>query len=161
MPILLYELLCIKKEKGDVAPHEVSLGFVAEQDLQVAEKYCQHQNALAMYNEGNDGFPTNYRLRPAVHPSLQFVDEVVIVDIYDDDTPAKIRTIPRSQALKEHGDGATGVLFPHFYREILPIVDGETQEQWTARREGSIARGKAILKMRAETQAAIAAINKQ
>ncbi len=141
---LLYEIICTKPEIGGDA-REASLGFIDKSELDAAKAYCRHRNTLSMYNNVSPYEPYDFRVRPAFHPKLQFEDSVVFVEVFDDGRVSLSKTVPRSQWIREHGVGVNALVLDHSYVEILPVIDGETKEQWAARFEGVHARGKAIL----------------
>lgn len=157
MDIQLFEIIYAHRDTGATEDREVSLGFVAASEFEAADKFCKHQNSLAMYND-ESSFPHDYRLRPAVHPSLRFEDEVIVVDVFGDGRPFRSRTKKRTDAEAQHGSGVNAVVFDGVYREILQIIDGEEKAHWLARLEGVLVRGKAILKLQSDAKKAADAI---
>ncbi len=146
----MFEIICMKPEVGGNA-RESSLGFVGESELEAAEAYCKLRNTLSMYDNVFPYEPYDFRVRPAVHPRLQFEDRVVFTEVFDDGRVSLSKTVSRSQWVREHGTGVNALVLDHSYVEILPVIVGETKEQWAARFEGVHVRGKAILKIRSES----------
>ena len=142
--MVLYEILCNKKFDDSDIPREASIGFIAEEELPQANVFIERMNARSMYSSENL-YPSNYRIRPAVYASFSIPDEVVVLDTPEEGEP-KTWLITRAEALKQFGD-AKGVLYEHSYREVLQLIEGESKEQWFARREAAIARAKAFLKI--------------
>ncbi len=141
----MYEIVADEIQKGNKNPSTTTIGFIAESELEKAKRYCSAMNARAIYNDNDNEKLHNYRIKAAPTPALSIPEEVVVVDVYEDAVHSEL--LARSVSNSKYSGGMQGILYPGFYREIMPIIDGETKEQWLARKEGAIARGRAILSL--------------